>query len=374
MEERGSTRIRSTKTLILLSIVLTVLSGMVVTVSADEVPPIPNQFYGTVTIDAAPAPAGTVTDAYIDGEFRGSVVTTTAGEYGDDLNYLTVNGYESDDNKTIVFRINGVVADETDTYRIGSSPRIRNISVSDYEVPVVMNPNAKPASIVADGVQESRLNVTVIGMCGDGNVTVTVNLSAIGGPGAQVMECISDDVCSTIVNAPEGTALGTYRLRVNASDVDGKYNDGVCIELNVISSEVRSNILLDAGWNLISIPVIPADSRVDAIFGDKITPPVYEYDAGYKSVTSLEPKKGYWVLADSPVGIDITGTVPANLEVTVVPGWNLIGPVSPDVRVSSFANITPPVYGYDAGYKSATTMERTRGYWVLTSAETTLIV
>ena len=374
MEETRSTGIRSTKTLTLLSIVLTVLSGVVVTVSADELPIRPNQFYGTVTINGTDAPAGTVIDAYIDGESRGSVVTATAGKYGDDLNYLTVNGYESDGGRTIVFRINGVVADEAVTYKIGSDPRIHNLSVSDYEVPVVMNPNANPASIVADGVQESRLNVTVISRCGTDNVTVTVNLSAIGGLGAQAMEYIGDEVYSTIVNAPEGTALGTYRLRVNASDVDGKHNDGVCIELKVISSEVRSNILLDAGWNLISIPVIPADASVDAIFGDKITPPVYEYDTGYKSVTSLEPKKGYWVLADSPVGIDIIGTVPADLEVTVVPGWNLIGPVSPDVLVSSFANITPPVYGYDAGYKSVTTMEQTRGYWVLTSAETTLIV
>ena len=374
MEETRSTSIRATRTLLLLSIVLTVLSGMVAKVSADDLPLIPNQFYGTVTINGTDAPAGTIITAYIDGESRGSVVTTTAGEYGDDLSYLSVNGYESDDNKPIVFRINGVVADETDTYKIGSSPRIRDLSVSDYEVPVVMNPYANPESIVADGVQESRLNVTVIGRCGTGNVTVTVNLSAIGGPSAQVMECISDDVYSTIVNVPEGTALGTYRLRVNASDVDGKYNDGVCIELKVISSEVRSNILLDAGWNLISIPVIPADASVDAIFGDKITPPVYEYDAGYKSVTSLEPKKGYWVLADSPVGIDITGTVPANPEVTVASGWNLIGPVSPDVQVSSFANITPPVYGYDAGYKSVETLEQARGYWVLTSAETTLSV
>ena len=374
MEETRSTGIRSTKTLTLLSIVLTVLSGVVVTVSADELPIRPNQFYGTVTINGTDAPAGTVIDAYIDGESRGSVVTATAGKYGDDLNYLTVNGYESDGGRTIVFRINGVVADEAVTYKIGSDPRIHNLSVSDYEVPVVMNPNANPASIVADGVQESRLNVTVISRCGTDNVTVTVNLSAIGGLGAQAMEYIGDEVYSTIVNAPEGTALGTYRLRVNASDVDGKHNDGVCIELKVISSEVRSNILLGAGWNLISIPVIPADASVDTIFGDKITPPVYEYDAGYKPVTTLEPKKGYWVLADSPVGIDIIGTVPADPEVTVVPGWNLIGPVSPDVQVSSFANITPPVYGYDAGYKSVETLEQTRGYWVLTSAETTLIV
>jgi hypothetical protein len=132
-------------------------------------------------------------------------------------------------------------------------------------------------------------------------------------------------------------------------------------------------ISLIAGWNMVSIPVI-SDASVDGIFGDKITPPVYEYNAGYKSVTSLEPKKGYWVLANSPADIEITGTAPTNLEVTVYPGWNLIGPVSPDVQVSSFTGITPPVYGYDAGYKSVETLEQTKGYWVLASAETTLTV
>jgi phosphate transport system substrate-binding protein len=133
-------------------------------------------------------------------------------------------------------------------------------------------------------------------------------------------------------------------------------------------------ISLVAGWNMVSTPVIPADASVNTIFGDKITPPVYEYDAGYKSVTSLEPKKGYWVLANSPADIEITGTTPSDLEVTVVPGWNMIGPVSPDVQVGSFTGITPPVYGYDAGYKSVETLEQTKGYWVLASAETTLTV
>jgi hypothetical protein len=74
------------------------------------------------------------------------------------------------------------------------------------------------------------------------------------------------------------------------------------------------------------------------------------------------------------VDIIIRGTVPSDLEVTVVPGWNLIGPVSSGVQVSSFTDVTLPVYGYAAGYNSVTVLEQTEGYWVLASAETTLTV
>ncbi len=245
-----------------------------------------------------------------------------------------------------------------------------NISVSgDRTPPSVTCPTATPVAIAADGIQTSQLNVTVTDPIGIG--VVTVNLSAIGGSEAQEMGHIGENVYSTTTNASKDTEPGPHCLQVHASDVHGNCNDSVCIELWV--SKVHT-IQLDAGWNMVSIPVIPADASVDAIFGDNITPPVYGYDAGYKSVTSLEPKKGYWVLADSPVDINITGTVPANREVTVFPGWNMIGPVSPDVQVSSFTGITPPVYGYDAGYKSVTTLEQTKGYWVLTSTEITLTV
>jgi hypothetical protein len=119
--------------LILLSILLA-LSGMVATVSADGFPLIPNQFYGTVTIDGEPAHAGTIITAYIDGDdLRGSVVTETAGEYGapPNLNYLSVNGSESDNGKTIVFKIDGDVANENDVYKIGYGPRIHDLSIGE---------------------------------------------------------------------------------------------------------------------------------------------------------------------------------------------------------------------------------------------------
>jgi hypothetical protein len=108
---KQSKKMRMIKVSILISILLA-LSGMVATVSA-EFPTPPNQFYGTVTIDGEPAPAGTIITAYIDDEPRGSIEIGTAGEYGADVNYLSVTGNESDIGKTITFTVSG--SDETGT-------------------------------------------------------------------------------------------------------------------------------------------------------------------------------------------------------------------------------------------------------------------
>ena len=142
---KQSKKMRMIKALILISILLA-LSGMVVTVSADGFPLIPNQFYGTVTINGTDAPAGTIITAYIDGESRGSVVTTTAGDYGDDVNYLSVDGDESDEGKPIVFRINGDVANEDVKYGIGYEPRIRDLSIGEPPIGATPTPTQDTSS------------------------------------------------------------------------------------------------------------------------------------------------------------------------------------------------------------------------------------
>jgi len=350
--------------------ILIALSGMAAIASADYLTA--NVLYGNVTLNGADASPETVINAYIEEDFRGSS-ENMIGSY-----YISVEGNESDNDKTITFTVCGAAADQTAVWHANYlylPGRLLDLTAVDDEAPAVTDANANPPSIV-NGTDTTQLNVTVIDGCRCTVGNVTVNLSAIGGDAAQEMTRVGDtDVYSVTTNATEGTALGAYDLYVNASDVFGKCNTSVCIPLEVTNvTSAQFTIHLDAGWNMVSIPVIPADASMDAIFGDNITLPVYEYDAGYKSVTTLEPKKGYWVLANSPADIEITGTAPSDLEVTVVSGWNMIGPVSSGVQVSSFTGITPPVYGYDAGYKSVTTLEQTEGYWVLASAETTLIV
>ena len=212
--------------IILVSILLA-LSGMAALISAiGEAPP--NMFYGYVTLNGEDVPAGVTVSAYIDGDLRGSCEIVQTGIYS-----LGVNGEGSDEGE-ITFMICGVPADETEIWYEYSTPKSRRLDLSaeDYEAPAVTDPNANPSAIAANGAQLSRLNVTVTDNCTVD--TVTVNLSAIGGPDAQVMEHIGGDVYSTTTNASVGTADGTYYLQVNASDIAGNYDDCVDIVLEIV--------------------------------------------------------------------------------------------------------------------------------------------
>jgi len=91
------------------------------TVSSPPLPP--NKFYGNVYIDNKPAPAGTEIKAFIDGEIRGSLVISTEGKYGYDLNYLVVKGSEKDEGKQIVFIVGRYEANETITWHAMAPPR-----------------------------------------------------------------------------------------------------------------------------------------------------------------------------------------------------------------------------------------------------------
>jgi hypothetical protein len=114
-----------------------------------------------------------------------------------------------------------------------------SVSGEDTTPPSVTGPTATPASIAADGIQTTQLNVTVTDQSGVG--VVTVNLSAIGRSEAQVMEYIGENVYSTTTNASDITKPGQYCLQVNASDVVGNFNDGVCIVLNVSVDSADTN-------------------------------------------------------------------------------------------------------------------------------------
>jgi len=252
-------KIGSIKALTVLSILI-LLSGMAAMTSADGRPSMPNEFYGAVSLNGADAPVGTVINAYIDGELSGTIDVTTAGEYGEmpDLNYLKVNGNESeDDGKTIIFTVCGAAADQIDTeWHAEDLPRMLNLTAVDDEAPAVTDATATPSSIV-NGTDKTQLNVTVIDGCRCTVGTVTVNLSAIGGDAAQEMESSGDtDVYTVTVTAAEGTA-GAYCLPVNASDVFGQCNTSVCIALEVTT------------------PGLPQDGNINGIGGVTLADAIY---------------------------------------------------------------------------------------------------
>ena len=121
---------------IILITIITIIAGILpvnTIVEADDSssPPVPpNEFYGNVTLNGQPLPSGSTIKAYIDGKLRGSITTTTAGVYGDNLNYLSVSGNESDNGKTITFIVSGVKADETAVWHSMAPPRKLDLHAS----------------------------------------------------------------------------------------------------------------------------------------------------------------------------------------------------------------------------------------------------
>ena len=113
--------------------------------TASAVPLLPAEFSGTVTIDGAPAPAGTVINARIDGRDCGSLTLDTAGVYGGDGIFdrrLLVSGEDGDAGKTITFFVSGMEASGTAVYTPGTSTRLDLVATSgvDFSADVTAGP------------------------------------------------------------------------------------------------------------------------------------------------------------------------------------------------------------------------------------------
>ncbi|MCK9306534.1 MAG: hypothetical protein M0P17_03285, partial [Methanoculleus sp.] len=120
---------------------LVLLLALAVGVSAAETslpPTFPHDFWGSVTIDGAPAPAGTVITAMIGDTAYGSIATTKTGEYGSSSrhegNRLMVSATEERSGETITFRVNGETARETATFTPDSTTRL-DLSVAGESTP-----------------------------------------------------------------------------------------------------------------------------------------------------------------------------------------------------------------------------------------------
>jgi hypothetical protein len=109
-------------------------------VYANEVPALPNAFYGTVTIkDNAPAPVGTIIEARGDGVLTGiqgnPLTTTESGKYGGAgalEQKLIVQG-DIDERTEISFYANGVQAEQTAAWQSGETSEL-NLTVPTLEV------------------------------------------------------------------------------------------------------------------------------------------------------------------------------------------------------------------------------------------------
>ncbi|MCK5832192.1 hypothetical protein KAH81_00820 [bacterium] len=140
---------------------------------------------------------------------------------------------------------------------------------------------------------------------------------------------------------------------------------------------VTDTIHIRAGWNFISLPVMPANNEANVIFPGGLD--YYEWNPTtsiYDPITVMQPGKAYWVLMSSTADYPITGIPVVRVEETEIgPGWWSIGTPYDSTVAMLGSGFTwdgtgwARAYGYDGEtpYYTTTHLNGGEAYWLLLS-------
>ncbi|MBI2418455.1 MAG: hypothetical protein HYV28_11265 [Ignavibacteriales bacterium] len=176
---------------------------------------------------------------------------------------------------------------------------------------------------------------------------------------------LKDAVTGTIVNV-DMHAQNSYTLT----------NTGVTSLKIEYTKQMSIPMALNAGWNMVSVPVIANDMTATAVFPGANSQ-VFGYNNGYVQATTLSTGSGYWVRYAAAANYNCVGNPVAVNTVPVVAGWNMVGAYHNNIATSGITTTPAGIvnsffFAFTSGYFQATTLEKGKGYWVRTSAAGTL--
>jgi beta propeller repeat protein len=228
-------------------------------------------FYGRVTIDGSSLQSGRLIYALVDGQIRGQIAVTSAGQYGSEYGpYLEVPVYQSDIGKTIRFQTDsGAEADQT------------QLIVSAITLSKNLNFSSKPsetADFIATPLQ--------------GTVPLSVKFTdkSTGSPKSYYWD-FGDGSTATIKNPTHiYNRDGLYSVGLVTTYWNGQSK--TTVKQNYISvgavSPPSAQIGLNPGWNFISTPKVLASgfNTAKSLFGN--------VDVGGHSIFSYNPRSKAW--------------------------------------------------------------------------------
>jgi hypothetical protein len=182
-----------------------------------------------------------------------------------------------------------------------------------------------------------------------------------------------DWVSSTIDLAPYAgdTVIMRFRLTTaNNLSTDGWYIDNIAI--GRADSMTTFSHSPTPSWNLISLPLTPADGRLHEIIPDSVSP-AFAYRGRYVEEDTLRAGMGYWVKYDTATTVEMAGRNIPHDTIYLNSRWNLIGVASKSVSSTSLITVPPGIietgfYTYsESSYDLAYTLQPGKAYWVETS-------
>ena len=131
----------------------------------------------------------------------------------------------------------------------------------------------------------------------------------------------------------------------------------------------QTDIPLSVGWNLISLPLAPADTAPAAVltsiagklnsawaYAPGAPNPWLSYDPDVpdflNTLTAIDVSMGFWLNMKEAGTLTVSGSQPGSTEIAVSPGWNFIGyPASEAKPIADVMGTLPynSVWAYDPG-------------------------
>jgi len=232
-----------------------------------------------------------------------------------------------------------------------------------------------------------------------GNTDLVIGTLSITGTNASEFS-IQNDNCSLQTIAPSGTCTldvvfsptspgtKTANLSIQSNDPDTPIFDAPISGVGIITYGIN----LDSGWNLISLPLTPADTSTETVLtgiaNSVVSVWTYDQTNGWRSyfpgqlgndLTEMTSGKGYWVNTTSSeaISLNVTGSA-AETAITLDQGWNVVGYGGADdaevsTSLSGLDYISIWAYDQTSGWTSnfkdgqgndLLTLEKGRGYWI----------
>lgn len=250
---------------------------------------------------------------------------------------------------------------------------VKYVDVAKPAVSTGIAANVTACSAVLSGVLDDMGGMSSVGVSLEwgpdpsyGNQTPVRTLTSPGPFSAEISGLAPDTV---------------YHFRARAAGVGVDCGAEMTFETAQVYAEIQ--IPLKAGWNMVSVPVIPDDNAVSAVF--PVAAAVYAWEPARNAhivPDVIQPHRGYLVAAAEDVTVSVEGVPVATWTGNVTAGWNLIGSVftgstvatlndDPDGSVEPFACWWDPV---GRSYVYATDIEPGKGYFVAATGECTLVM
>jgi len=170
---------------------------------------------------------------------------------------------------------------------------------------------------------------------------------------------------------------------INSQNVLSGFDNGT---LTLIQATVSVDFVFpQAGWYIISLPVIPSDSSVTTLFPSAVNGKAFHWHPVtevYEAVLKIEPKKGYWIAIPEAITSVVNGIPLYEYTEHFSQGWHMIGSVNSEVDFTNpndqpDGSVLIPAFGYDNEqntYVSRSSLIPKEGVWIAVMQECDLTV